>query len=198
MKHLLILIFLILLSSPLFGQEIGVLYLWKTSSGEVWKGFGDKQTHSVYKGPVENGNPDPNGQGTFSDPNGWKYVGKFKNGKMNGQGTLTSPFGSKYVGEFRDGVSNGQGTFYSPTGSKSVGEFRDGFLNGQVISTYPDGSKFVGEYKDMKKHGQGTYTWSNGEKYVGEYKNGKKWNGTGYDKNGNILYKYVNGKGIEQ
>ena len=50
----------------------------------------------------------------------------------------------------------------------------------------------------MKKHGQGTYTWSNGEKYVGEYKNGKKWNGTGYDKNGNILYKYVNGKGIEQ
>ena len=50
----------------------------------------------------------------------------------------------------------------------------------------------------MKKHGQGTYTWSDGEKYVGEYKNGKKWNGTGYDKNGKIFYKYVNGKGIEQ
>ena len=32
--------------------------------------------------------------------------------------------------------------------------------------------------------------------YVGEYKDGVLWNGTYYDENGNIFYKYVNG--VEQ
>jgi len=33
MKHLLIIISFLLLSSPLFGQETGVLYQYETSSG---------------------------------------------------------------------------------------------------------------------------------------------------------------------
>ena len=53
--------------------------------------------------------------------------------------------------------------------------------------------EYVGEYKDGKKHGQGTYTWSDGEKYVGEFKDGKRWNGTMYDKEGNIIGKWWNG-----
>ena len=76
--------------------------------------------------------------------------------------------------------------------------FGDGLPEGLGSLTVPDGEKYVGEWKVGLPNGQGTYTFSNGEKYVGKYKNGKKWNGTGYDKNGNILYKYVNGKGIEQ
>ena len=48
--------------------------------------------------------------------------------------------------------------------------------------------------KDGKKHGQGIFTWSDGSKYVGEYKDGKTWNGTGYNKNGGIFVKFVNGK----
>ena len=58
--------------------------------------------------------------------------------------------------------------------------------------------KYVGEYKDGKRNGQGTQTWLDGRKYVGEYKDGKTWNGTGYDKNGNIQVKFVNGKMIKQ
>ena len=110
MKHLLIiLISFLLLSSPLFGDNHKgeTLYLWKTSSGVQWKGFGDKQTHPVYKGHVENGKP--NGQGTLNLRNGEKYVGEYKDGKRNGQGTLTFPDGStfsegkKYEGEWKDG-----------------------------------------------------------------------------------------------
>jgi len=58
--------------------------------------------------------------------------------------------------------------------------------------------KYVGEYKDGKRNGQGTQTWLDGRKYVGEYKDGKTWNGTGYDKNGNIQVKFVNGEYIKQ
>ena len=69
-------------------------------------------------------------------------------------------------------------------------------MNGQGTITWSDGKNYVGEFKDGKYHGQGTYTWSDGRKYVGEFKNGEPWNGTYYDKNGNIQVKFVNGKDI--
>ena len=60
--------------------------------------------------------------------------------------------------------------------------------------TWPSGNKYVGEWKkNVGPNGQGTLTFTDGEKYVGEWKDGKKWNGTQYDKNGNILRKWVNG-----
>ena len=176
MKHLLILLIsILLLSSPVIGDNHKgeTLYGWGNTLPYVWKGFGDKETHPKYQGQVKDRKP--NGLGILIFPSGSKYVGEFKDGKRTGQGTFTWSDGSKYVGEWKDDKKHGQGTF-----------------------TFTDGSKYVGEYKDGKKHGQGTYTWSDGEKYVGEYKDGKKWNGTGYDKNGNIFYKYVNGKEIKQ
>ena len=42
------------------------------------------------------------------------------------------------------------------------------------------------------------FIYPNGSKYFGEWKNDKEWNGTGYDPNGKILYKYVNGEIIKQ
>ena len=46
----------------------------------------------------------------------------------------------------------------------------------------------------VKRHGHGTYTLSNGGKAVGEFREGNDWNTKEYDKNGNILGKWVNGK----
>ena len=124
-KHLLIiLISFLLLSSPVFGDNHKgkTLYGWGEYPDYVWKGFGDKETHPVYKGDV-------------------------KNGKPNGLGFLI----------------------------------------------YPSGDKYVGEWKDSLPNGQGTMTWSDGEKYVGEWKDGIPWNGTDYDKDGNIEGEVVNG-----
>jgi len=150
-KHpLIILISFLLLSSFVTScdKKEETLYRWETSSGIVWKRFGDKDTHRVYKGEWKNGEKwRPNGLGVMTYPDGHKYVGEWKNGKYNGQGT----------------------------------------------STYPDGGKYVGELKDGKTNGQGTYTSSNGEKYEGEWKDEKPWNGTYYDKDGNIKGKFVNG-----
>jgi len=107
-------------------------------------------------------------------PNGNKYVGEFKDGKKHGQGTWTSTDGEKYSGEWKDGKKYDQGTFY-----------------------YTDGSVYVGEFKDGIPSGQGTWTWSNGQKDVCEFRGDKHWNTTNYDKNGNILGKWVNGEWIK-
>ena len=127
MKYLLIFLSLLLLSSHVMGHPKGVhtFYRWKNplDIGYVWKEFGDKETHPVYKGDVENAIP------------------------------------------------NGLGILYDL-----------------------DGSKYVGSWKKGKKNGQGTFTYPNGEKYEGEWKDGALWNGTGYDKNGSITYKYDDGR----
>ena len=86
----------------------------------------------------------------------------------------------------------------SPNGNVYVGEIVSGQLHGQGTYTFSDGRKYVGDWKNGKLHGQGEFTWSNGDKYEGEWKDGKIWNGITYDKNGNIKYKYVNGKEIKQ
>ena len=147
MKHLLIILSILLLSSPVIGDNHKgeTLYRWGEFPDYVWKGVGEKDTYPEYKGEVENGVP--NGQGTITFPNGEKYVGEFKDWNYHGKGELTLSDGIKYVGQFKNG----------------------------------------------KPHGQGTLTWSDGEKYVGEFKDGEMWNGTLYDKDGNIKYKWVNG-----
>ena len=162
MKHsLIILISLLLLTSPVIGQETGVLYLYETSNGIKWKTFGNEKLQP-------------------------KYEGEIKNGEMDGLGFMTYPYGEKsVVGEWKNGKE------WNTKHTK-----KDGKRNGQGTMTYSDGDKYVGEYKNGKQNGQGTYTFSNGDKYAGEYKDGKIWNGTEYDKDGNIEWKFVKGKMI--
>ena len=142
MKHLLIILLILLLSSPLFGDNHKgeTLYLWETYSGFQWKGFGDKNTRPQYKGGVENGKP--NGLGVLIYPyNGKSIVSEWKNGKewktkhrtkygsliwkfemgKNGQGTSTSLYGEKYVGEWKNGNPNGQGNLTLPDGEMYIG-----------------------------------------------------------------------------
>ena len=40
---------------------------------------------------------------------------------------------------------------------------------------------------------EGTETYASGNKYVGEYKDGKPWEGTGYEKDGNVAFTYSEG-----
>ncbi len=127
MKHLfIILISILLLSFPLYGQETGVLFLSLENGELVYYEEGDDDNEGKYVGEIDNG--EPNGQGTFIWSDGTKYVGGYKNGLPNGHGTETWSDGSKYVGEFKDGKWDGQGTI-----------------------TWSDGTKYVGEYKDNKR-----------------------------------------------
>ena len=53
MSHLLIILSLLLLTSPLFDQETGVLYQYKTSTGLVWKTFGNVKVQPKYEGEIK-------------------------------------------------------------------------------------------------------------------------------------------------
>ena len=102
MKHLLIILSILLLSFPVIGDNHKgeTLFGWGKCCDYVWKGFGDKETHSKYTGDIGNGVP--NGFGIMIFPNGNKYIGGWKDGRWNGQGTFTTSNGSKYEGEYKD------------------------------------------------------------------------------------------------
>ena len=126
MKHLLILISILLLSSPVVGDNHKgeTLYGWGQYTDYKWMGFGDKETQPKYQGQVKDGKP--NGLGVMTYPDGEKYVGEWKDGKKNGQGTETFPDGGKYVGEWKNGNYHGQGKVSWTSGGYYEGSFKDG------------------------------------------------------------------------
>ena len=70
MKLLLIIISILLFSSPLFGnpKKWGTLYFWKTSSSLSWKEFIKIKINSKYQGDVVS--VKPNGLGILTYPRG--------------------------------------------------------------------------------------------------------------------------------
>ena len=114
-----------------------------------------------------------NCQGTYSTEGGYKYIGKFKDGKIL-VGAATYPGGAKYTGGFKNDKPHGQGTFTYSDGSKYFGDWEDGKSHGQGIKTWQDGRKYTGGFKNDKPHGQGTFIYPDGSKYFGQYKDGKR------------------------
>ena len=107
--------------------------------------------------------------GTATYPDGARYVGRFKNYKPHGEGTFTYHDGTKYFGDWKDGKGHGQGMKMWKDGRKYTGEFKNDEPHGQGTFTYPDGAKYFGQYKDGKRHGEGTLTYSDGRTYIGQF-----------------------------
>ena len=65
MKHLLIILSILLFSSPVIGDNNKgeTLYRWGNTLPYVWKGVGNKETQPKYQGQVKDGKP--NGLGVF-------------------------------------------------------------------------------------------------------------------------------------
>jgi hypothetical protein len=202
-KHLLIILSIFLLTSPLFGQESGILYPWETTSGNVWKTFGDVHFQPQYKGEISNDKP--NGVGILynGNPNWFHkdggilyshrsiYIGEWKNGKIHGLGTFTHSDGSKKVGKFSQG-QDWNTTWYGEFGSITKKYFKgvvvvekkyNGILFSQIkgdstfwnpVSTNSTTGKYEGEIKNGVPNGRGNIILNNGEKYDGEWSEGNK------------------------
>ena len=93
----------------------------------------------------------------------------------------------------KEEYADGQGSFTWSNGKRYVGEFKDGVISGRGTSSLHDSVMYEGEFYNSEFHGHGTHTSPEGHMCIGEWKAGYIWNGTTYDKNGNITEKYVNG-----
>jgi hypothetical protein len=114
-------------------------------------------------------NKPQNGFGSYTWPDGSRYVGEWENGSMHGQGTQTFAGGGKYVGEFKNNKRHGQGRIINTNGSIYEGGWKNNLIHGQGIYYYSDGFKHVGEWKNGLTHGYGITRDPNGDKYGGEW-----------------------------
>ena len=150
------------------------------SVGDIVTFGNSKKEHEIVKVKALNKSESGNSQSIilmdgvgFVVKKGWK-VSVVKETDVEEPVRIDYSNGSVYVGEIVSGKPHGQGTFTSPNGYKYEGEWKDGKPVGQGTEIFPDGSKGIGEFRDSKP-----------------------WNTTHWDKNGNIIYKVVNGKTIK-
>jgi hypothetical protein len=133
-----------------------------------------------------------NGEGVYAYPDGSKYEGQFKAGKIDGYGTWYFTNGDKYVGSFANSFPHGKGTLYKSEGSRQTGEWRQGEFYGSSLiesgkvgcleGNCKDGdgvfvfeggtAKYTGAFKNSKPNGTGACVFSNGDRYRGNWVDG--------------------------
>jgi hypothetical protein len=204
-KHLLIILSIILLTSPLFGQEAGALYQYKTTSGLIWKTFGKGKIQPKYEGEITNGSPDGFGVLSYPFTDGKSIVGEWKVGNewntehYNNDGKLIGKLVTgKWIltygvlcGTLKAGKTVWAEKCYAGSESKYFGDIENMKPNGQGTNSFQDGREYLGGWKDGKEHGQGTLNIPNGYSFTGGFKDGKL-NGRGTETFPN-RYKYVGG-----
>lgn len=105
---------------------------------------------SVYQGGYKAHVKDSDGKdATFLFPDGAKYIGQVKDGKMNGKGKYYYKCGDIYDGNFVDGVKSGRGIYTFATVT----------INGRNTNC-----TFNGEFLNGNRHGTGS--WINKESYI--------------------------------
>jgi len=195
-------ILILLISSPLFGQESGTLYPWETTSGNVWKSFGDVLFQPQYKGEISNGKPHGvgilyNGYPTWNKNNlvylfseRSRYIGEWEKGKINGRGTFTHFDGSKKIGIFKKGRD------WNTIWYGSLGDTIKTFSKGKILllkkykgvlfcqlsggvfawfknrNNFTDG-KYEGDIENGKPNGLGKIIFKTGDNYDGNWVDGK-------------------------
>ena len=136
-----------------------------------------------------------------------KYFGEIVDRKPHGTGTTTYPNGFKsgdgkveLVGEWKKVEP------WNITRNNKSGEITAKWVNGVMTDKESvvmeksqqgilfESGKYIGETENGVPNGKGTLTFPDGSEYVGEFKDGNFWNISRYDKNGNIIGKWVNGK----
>jgi hypothetical protein len=123
-----------------------------------------------YYGPLRDGKL--HGRGRIEWANGARYEGEFANGLMAGQGEARYKNGRSYKGEFARGNFHGKGRFEYPEGDLYEGDFKDGEFTGKGRYARKDGARYEGGFQNWKFHGGGSYTDPAGITYEGEFADG--------------------------
>ena len=147
-----------------------------------------------YYGPLRNGKL--HGEGKLTWANGTVYEGGLADGLMSGQGKVRWANGQTYEGEFRDGMMDGRGRMTTPDGAVYEGEFKRSFFNGHGEIVYPDGRKYRGDFVLGSFQGKGHYEAPNGARYEGEFLNWRMHGKGRFTDPGGNVYEgtFVNGE----
>lgn len=133
-----------------------------------------------------------NGQGTFAYPDGSKYDGQFKQGRITGLGTWYFANGERYVGSFANNFPHGKGVLYRLDGSVLKGEWKEGEYAGSIETkpkqegcikgdclqgtgtyVFKDAvATYTGQFVNEEPQGKGTIVYANGDKYEGDWSEG--------------------------
>lgn len=105
-------------------------------------------------------------------PDGGRYYGPLKDGKLHGVGRMEWDNGARYEGEFADGLFHGKGVTHHGSGEVYEGEFRNGVMSGQGTFRYRNGAVYTGAFERDTFNGMGRFVTSNGEVFEGEFKDG--------------------------
>ena len=147
-----------------------------------------------YEGDLINGKKQ--GKGTYTWPNGNKYIGEWKDNIINGKGEFIFNTGAKYNGNWKNNKFDGEGEFIWTNGDRYNGNWQNGKKNGHGIFYYSDGDVYDGEWNNDMKEGKGKLTYKNGTIFEGTWK-GDKRDGEGVFKNAIVNVEYNDGQAYD-
>ncbi len=78
----------------------------------------------------------------MSYANGKKYTGDWVKDKQMGHGVFTWPNGDRYEGQYKDGRMHGTGTYNYADGKKYIGDWKEDARAGRGIYTWPNGDRY--------------------------------------------------------
>ncbi|MDE5763639.1 MAG: protein kinase [Ruminococcus sp.] len=127
----------------------------------------EQDNGSVYNGDYYHGAK--HGQGTYKDKES-EYIGKWVNNvKCDVEGVIKYSNGNIYVGGVENDKRNGEGQL---TVKAAEPEYQ---------------GIYTGHFVDDQFEGNATFEYDDGRIFKGEYWQDEQWNGTMFDKNGNII-----------
>ncbi len=137
------------------------------------------------------------GTGTFSDADGTKYAGTFRDGKLVGKSTIYYTNGDVYIGDVKESktadgksyyVPEGKGDYKFSNGGNYIGDLKNGLFTGYG-TLVSNGNTYTGFFADSKFDGKGKYITRSGRIYEGDFKN-DALNGKGSvrEKDGKLIY----------
>lgn len=123
------------------------------------------------------------------------YEGEYLYGRPNGEGQMLLKDKINIKGFWSKGYLTSAFIEY-PNGATFEGQISGNSFNGDGTFKTADGKVYEGKFKNGKSDGVGVYTDTSGITLKGVFKNGKFVSGAKFDKVGNQIAKFENGKDL--
>jgi hypothetical protein len=128
---------------------------WEAGEPRGWGAFtnkqGDRETRDRNNGLTEVV------RGSFSQNNGYFWVGEWDGGRRTGDGAARFSNGDQYIGKFVDGIPTGEGKYIWKNGDVDTGVFTKGALNGFGRRIRKNVFIYTGGFQNGQFHGHGVW-----------------------------------------